>query len=294
VRFFILDERQVWHGPAIQAARRRGYLARRIFAGEESRGPGIGFIRPHADPGRLPQNRLDFQVMAERLTMIQDAAQVEVYENKSEQVRRWGSWMPETWRFTDSAKALAFAATVSLPIVSKADVGASSRNVWVFTDRVKLMEHVRTLFGPGIEVNHCSGGARSRQRGFVLLQRFIPHQVTWRVNAIGRARAIFKRYCYPDKPVAQTGNVEPVMALDAETESLLAYADAFFEAAGTRWCAIDILRDGDDWKLLETSLAWPWPSPGECNRAPLLRSEQGRVWGEVWDAMFDEIEAGAW
>jgi len=39
VRFFILDERQVWHGSAIQAARRRGYLARRILAGEEACGP---------------------------------------------------------------------------------------------------------------------------------------------------------------------------------------------------------------------------------------------------------------
>lgn len=298
MRFWILDTRETWHGPAIEAGNRRGYEGKRIIRGSEVQGPGIGFIRPHADPVELRMNHQDFDLMASQLTMIQDRQQIRVYESKSAQLALWREWMPDTWRFESEADAMAFAETASYPIVSKADVGASSINVRIIPDRQRLIEHIAQIFSSGIDVNHCAGGpggrlVKTRQQGYVILQRFIPHDTTWRVNAIGNARAIFKRYCYQDRPVAQTGNVEPVMRLDAETESLLDYADRWFAHAETKWCAIDVLKDGNQWRFLECSLAWPWPSPGACNQAPLFRSK-GRRWLEIWDCMFDEIEAGAW
>lgn len=294
MKFYVLDERDVWHVAAIEAATRHGHEGRRIKHGHEVKESGLGFIRPHADPKRLKANRDDYALMSTHLKMIQDWTQVDVYEDKSAQFMRWREWMPETWRFESQREAIQLANKYSdYPIVSKADVGASSKNVRILKDQNEFVQHIAAAFGTGIVVNHCSGGAQSRQKGYVLLQRFIPHQVTWRVNAIGNTRAIFKRYCYPDRAVAQTGNVEPVMDLDAETESLLEFADSFFAHAGTKWCAIDILKDGDKWRLLETSLAWPWPSPGACGEAPLFRSN-GRRWKQIWDCMFDEIEAGAW
>jgi glutathione synthase/RimK-type ligase-like ATP-grasp enzyme len=230
--------------------------------------------------------------MAAHLTMIQDVDQVMLYEDKSGQFAKWGDWMPDTWRFTNEADALAFAETAELPIISKADVGASSKNVRVITHRDQLVRHIQLAFSTGIDVHHCAGGFKSLQVGYVLLQRFVQHDITWRVNAIGRGRAIFKRYNYPDKPLAQTGNVEPVMRKTKEINSLLRFADRFFEHGGTQWCAVDILKDGDEWKILETSLAWPWPSPGQCNEAPIFRT--GRVWSGMFEAMFDEVERGAW
>lgn len=299
MKFFILDERDVWWQAAISAAARHGHEGKRIFSGSEvTEGPGIGFIRTHAEPNRLKRNQTDFDLMSQHLTMIQDETQVRVYESKSAQFHLWSEWMPDTWRFCDESAALAFAESAELPIVSKADVGASSVNVRIIRDRRALIEHIQQAFGPGIVVDHCSGGPRgtttSKQRGYAILQRFIPHNVTWRVNAIGNCRAIFKRYCYADRPVAQTGNVEPVMQLNDETESLLEFADRWFAHAKTKWCAIDVLKDGDQWRFIECSLAWPWPSPGKCNDAPLFRSANGRVWAQMWDAMFDEYEAGAW
>lgn len=292
MKFFVLDERHVWHAAAIAAAARHGHEGRRIQSGAQVSAPGIGFIRPHADPRILRRNQDDYLMMSEHLAMIQDADQVRLYEDKSGQFRKWAAWMPETWRFADEEEALAFLGEAPYPLVSKADVGASSVNVRILADRTSAEAHVRQLFGRGIPVNHCAGGARSMQRGYALLQRFIAHSATWRVNAIGRRRSIFRRFCYPDRPVAQTGNVEPVMQLDAESESLLEFAEQFFAAAATRWCAIDVLRDGDHWRLLETSLAWPWPSPGKCNEAPIFGS--GRRWIEMFDVMFEELEAGAW
>lgn len=298
--FWILDEREVWWRSAIEAAERHGYTGKRIRSGDQVNFElgGVGFIRPHANPDILRRNQIDDAVMRERCDLvIQDRTQVELYENKSGQFRLWGDWMPNTWRFEHRAAAIDFVRTADYPLVSKADVGASSRNVRILRNRREAERHIQALFGPGVLVDHCSGGRRggqykSRQRGYALLQQFIPHNVTWRVNAIGDARAIFKRYCYPDRPVAQTGNVEPVMELDAETESLLEYADRFVEECGSKWLAIDVLKDGDQWKLLETSLAWPWPSPGRCNEGTIFRS--GRVWIDMFDVMFQELERGAW
>lgn len=291
MNFWILDERNVWFKGAIEAAARAGHRGHRIQRGEQA-GEGIGFIRCHAIPEVLQRNHRDFEVMSSRCQMIQDVHQVMLYEDKSGQFDKWSRWMPDTWRFTDPDTAMAFAQTADLPIVSKADVGASSRNVRILTHRDQLERHIELAFGPGIEVHHCAGGFKSRQKGYLLLQRFIPHEVTWRVNAIGEGRAIFKRYNYRDRPVAETGNVEPVMEMTKEIKSLLSFANIFFKQAGTHWCAVDILKDGNKWKILETSLAWPWPSPGQCNEAPIFGTR--RKWIQMFDAMFDEYERGVW
>jgi len=228
------------------------------------------------------------------LTMIQDDAQIELYEDKSGQFDRWAEWMPATWFFMDEGAAQAFIASAEFPLVSKADVGASSINVRILKTLDEAQRHVAKLFGDGIWVHHGANCPQTKQKDYVLLQRFIPHKITYRVNAIGDARAVFYRYCYPDRPVAQTGNVEPAFDMTDELDSLLEYSDRVFAAIGSKWCALDILKDVDgSWKLLETSLAWPWPSPGECNRGTIFRSK-GRKWIEMFDVMFDELERGAW
>jgi hypothetical protein len=303
MRLYVLDPRETWHGPLIRAAAARGYDAKRIYSGDEVQDAGFGFIRCHADPKVLPKNRADFERMSQVLTMVQDRAQVQVYEDKSEQFRRWGRFMPRTWRICEKGLALEL---VSHPerydtpeaLVSKADVGASSLNVRVLKTRREQIAHIKQVFGGGVPVNHCSGGRGGRhvttlQRDYVILKEFIPHTVTWRVNIVGRQWAIFKRFCYPDKPVAQTGNVEPVIKLTDETESLLEYAQEVVSAIDTRWCALDILQSSSGWRMLETSLAWPWPSPGDCMQAPFF-GETKRTWKDIWELLLDEIEAGVW
>ena len=292
--FWIIDEREIWHASACRAAREHGYQAKRIRTGYEVDGEGIGFIRPHADWRVLPRNRVDFDLMRQSLTMIQDPEQVRLYEDKSGQFAKWGDWMPDTWRFTDLESALAHLEHSDYPTVSKADVGASSVNVRILKTKAEAAAHVKQLFGTGIKVNHGAQCPLTLQKGYALLQRFIPHKDTYRVNAMGDARAVFFRHCYPDRPVAQTGNVDPAYEMTDELESLLEYSDRFFSHAGTKWCALDVLKDTDgSWKLLETSLAWPWPSPGDCDNGTIFRSGR-KKWIQMFEVMFDEIERGAW
>lgn len=293
MNFDILDERNVWFEAAIAAAERHGHLGRRIKRGSHAIGPGIGFIRPHADPAVLEQNQEDYRLMCDAgLTMIQDPEQVAVYEDKSAQWQFWHKWMPTTWRHCSLEAALNFADDWphDATIVSKADEGASSVNVRILQGRDALIRHIEQVFGRGVKVNPCSGGELILQSDYVLLQEFIPHQITWRVNLIGEQMAGFKRYCYPDKPVAQTGNTDPIMEMDDEVDSLFTFASVVGKDIGTKWCAFDILRAESGWKLLETSLAWPWPGVGK--QAPFFGTN--RRWGEMWDVMFDEFDRGVW
>jgi len=306
--FTMLDERGNWYGPALDTAKARGYSISHIKRGFEvtQKGSvGLGFIRPHAIPSILELNHLDYLQMAERLTMVQDFRQIELYDDKSAQFWAFSKWMPQTWRFERVEPALAFARSFPVEgtwIVSKADVGASSKNVRILRNRNDLLNHVRLVFGKGIEVDHCAGGgpngkhAKSKQKGYVLLQEFIPNDYTWRVNAIGRGRAMFKRFNGPEGK-AQTGNVEPVMDYDGATvQSILTFANGIFATIDTKWCALDILHDVNTGRLylLETSVGWPWPSPGDCDNAPFVGVEALYRWRNMWDLMLDEYEAGVW
>ena len=298
--FVILDERDIWHAAAIEAAARAGYQGQRIFSGEfdfgaEGMTGDVGFIRPHADWRKLPANRADYASMVEAgLTMIQDQAQIDVYEDKSAQFRKWFDLMPETWLHTDADAAMGFLDFAPFPLVSKANEGASSTNVRILKDKAEAQKHIAQLFGDGILVHHGANCPKTRQKGYALLQRFIPHSITYRVNAIGGCRAVFFRSNYPDKPVAQTGNTVAAYAMTDELESLLEYADRVLDAIGSKWCALDILKDVDgSWKLLETSLAWPWAADSYAD-ATMFRSTKGRKWKDLFDVMFDEYQAGAW
>jgi len=285
VRLSVLDARAVWHGPLIGAATARGWDARRIFDASDAEAGGYGFIRPHAVPHVLLEHQAIDAELRGSLTMVQDRAQVAAYENKTEQWRRWGHLMPDTWLVTDRNAI----PDCDFPIVSKANEGASSVNIRILRDRAALDQHADSVFGAGVAVNCCADGASTVQRGYLLLQRYIPHDITFRVNAVGRRLVGFERRNYPDRPVAQTGNVSPMMVPD---ESLLDYARMVAATISSKWVALDILRDGAGWKLLETSLAWPWPSPGACAQAPFFGTR--RTWSELWDVLIDELEAGVW
>jgi glutathione synthase/RimK-type ligase-like ATP-grasp enzyme len=286
MRVFALDAKGHWF-PALEIAMKRvGGSASRVESWDG--GDGFGFVRPSPHPETLRKHQGIYRELARKLKMVQDADHIEHYEDKSKQFALYSKWMPQTWRFTTLDSALEMLEQATYPLVSKANEGSSSRNVRVLYSVDEATRLARAIFNGGIPVD--LGHSDGRQQGYMLLQEFIPHRITYRVNAIGSGRAIFFRYCHPDKPLAQTGNVEPCDVLDDEMESLLAWSDAFFEDARTKWAGIDVLKQGDTWKLLETSLAWPWPSPGRCNEGPIFRTRHR--WLGMFDVLAEDIARG--
>ena len=280
----IFDSRDVWHSHIISAAGRAGLSAKRI-TGLDDIVDGVGFIRTH--PAHLAEHISLDAALRERMPMVQDREQVEVYENKTEQWLRWGDHMPETWLYHTIESAMSYDG--GFPVMSKANEGASSVNVRFIKSRDEYEAHVREAFGPGISVSRCTGNSYTKQIGYLFLQRFIPHDRTYRVNIIGNRMAIFERFNYPDKPMAQTGNTNGVKQFTALHDSLIDYAGMIGHNIGSKWVALDILRDGDEWRLIETSLAWPWTTK-DYQDVPFIG---GGYWGELWDVLFAELDAGS-
>jgi hypothetical protein len=129
------------------------------------------------------------------------------------------------------------------------------------------------------------------QKGYLIWQEFIPHTVTWRVAIAGSKINIYKRFCYPDRPMAAPSKVvptEPVTAWTPQMESLADFSQRFFRFAGTKWCAIDVLETPAGWRLLETSLAW-----ARCKRAAEFKFMDSKHSLATQHALLiEEIEAG--
>jgi len=280
-----------WHDALLLEAEARGFNVKRVHHARHITEPGYFFARlPMRQPELTAQRDKVRGIMSLReVRSIQDEQQITVYENKLAQTALFSKWMPTTHALMTTDDALGALDMMTFPFISKSAVGASSQNVRLIETREQAFEEVRLAFKTrGIPT---SRGFKP-QRGYLIWQRFIPHEVTYRVNIIGRQFAIFKRFCYGNRPMAQTGNVEPVMELTPQYVSLIQFAEHIAKVIGTKWCAFDILESPDGWKLLETSIGWPWPSPGDCNKGAFFFSTH--KWAGMFKVLLDEIEEGVW
>jgi hypothetical protein len=75
-----------------------------------------------------------------------------------------------------------------------------------------------------------------------------------------------------------------------ETVSLLKFCNNFFDVAGTKWVAIDVLKTPDgEWKLLETALGW---ARGDVACGNFFVYDTKRSLLTQHDLLIDEMEAG--
>lgn len=249
-----------------RAAQARGHTAALFSSAAEieiravqSEAGCFGFTRLHQYLPRLTAERELALHLGRRIPLVQDAVQIQVYEDKIAQAGLWGKWMPHTTVAFSRGQAEFDADLRDYPFISKSQQGSASHNVRLIQTRDAAQREIDAVFGgEGLFVK--AGPLAPRQKGYVLWQDFIPHEVTWRVAVAGRFLHVYKRRNYADRPMAAPSKVvptQPIASVDAEIESLCEFSRAFFAHAGTKWCAIDVLKTLDgQWRLLETSLAW--------------------------------------
>lgn len=281
-----------WGREVETAALKRGHKATRFTRQEQVGGEGYLFARRRQFPPLYEEDELRLGPLwssRQYLRFVQDRQQWLCYEDKILQYALYREWLPETLVFAAEAAAIEGLNHLTFPLVSKASVGSSSVNVRILSDRAAAEQEIKLAFGQGLPIRR--GPFDTLQLGYLLWQEFIPHSITWRVTAVGGKRHVYKRFCYPDKPVAAPAKVvatEPAPMSD-EVESLLEFSNRFFAQAGTRWCAIDVLKAPSGWRLLETSLAWARGDDAAGNAkfygTPYSLNTQA-------DLLVSEIEAG--
>ena len=287
-RLWCYADSQGWGQGLYAAAVHRGWDAA-MFDENDVISGGIAFVHMHHAPDvRAKHKRLMEKLHAARIRLVPDIWSARLYDDKVEQARVFGKWMPATYYCDKADIASRLVDELRYPIISKAREGASSHNVRLLQDADAARAEIEKVFGGGgIKLRYGQ-----RQTGYLLWQDFVAgNQYDIRVIAIGEQRLLLRRYNRDDRPMASgSGRIEPINNLaDPIFGSAFAFADSFFKAEGLKWCGIDIVFDHEAqrWRLLETTVGWTLHGYFDCMFFP-----DGRMGTDIWDVVIDEIERG--
>lgn len=271
-----------------QVGRARGHDVRLFKRAAEVDQPGYVFMRLDQRQPRLDFDRQQASelLLHGELKFIQDAGQIYAYEDKVKQAVWWSQFMPETVVLHSPASARAYAFMAKYPLMSKSAVGSASHNVRLLQDEQTALREIEVVFSKtGMPVS------LGRQQGYWLVQQFVPHNVTYRVTAVGTKRHIYQRFNFKDRPMAAPSALIPTQPLPrgALAERLLEFSNRVFAALETKWCAIDVIDTPEKTYMLETALGWARGNDASGN-APFY----GTKWSlnTQHELLLDEMEAG--
>ncbi|MCC5849011.1 MAG: hypothetical protein JJU29_13070 [Verrucomicrobia bacterium] len=120
------------------------------------------------------------------LTVYPRYAETRLYEDKV----RTAAWLrendiphPATRVFEREEDARTYAESAPLPLLVKTRLGAMASGVWIVRERSQLVRLIRKAFGKGLlaDYRHRS----EREKGFILLQEYLPVVSEWRLVRIG-------------------------------------------------------------------------------------------------------------
>jgi hypothetical protein len=158
--------------------------------------------------------------------------------------------------------------------VGKINIGASGKGVKIFRDRIHLEKYIQTAFKNGLHQewgpNLKMGGYKSRiinvlknpeiikrklsiyrkvyneiQRGYVILQEYVPHQFEWRVVRIGDSYFGHQKVKQRDKASGTKGIDYIAPPID-----LLNFIKGICDRFGFKCMAIDLFEDGNGGYLI--------------------------------------------
>jgi hypothetical protein len=162
-----------------------------------------------------------------------------------EKKRRMAYWLaahgvphPRTRVFYDREEARERLGSVDLPIVIKTDNGASSKGVFVLRDRREALRLADRAFRRGIALK---GWERSdRQRGYLIVQDFVPHDVEWRI-----VRVEDDYVCRLKRRRGDFASGAGLLEWARPPEAMLDFVKATTDAGGFRNMAVDLLESAD-------------------------------------------------
>ena len=180
---------------------------------------------------QLYDERLSILVNELKLPAFPTLPEVLIYENK----RYFSFWLdahdlphPDTRVFYDRKEAERFISSCKFPIVGKMNIGASGHGVEILKDKTAAEKYIDEVFakgktsktGPNLKkgkllkrvVNKLSNPKEIAnrlkiysaitsdvQKGFIIMQEYIPHKFEWRVVRIGDSFFAHKKLLKKDK-----------------------------------------------------------------------------------------------
>jgi len=237
--------------------------------------PNICLLKPSGKTSlfrQLYQERVEIIANDLNYKVFPSYDEVRIYENK----RYFSYWAkansishPKTWVFYHKDEAINFSKSCTYPIVAKLNIGASGNGVEVIKTETDLNSYINKAFAEGISsrtgpklgkgnllgrlwsklthprqlVNRLktySQIATDKQKGFVILQDFIPHNFEWRVVRIGDSFFAHKKIKVGEKAsgTLKKGYENPPLRL-------LDFAKQLTDKFNFRSVAVDIFEDSE-------------------------------------------------
>lgn len=196
-------------------------------------------------------------------------AEISLHENK----RFLSYWLqaneiphPLTYVFYNPNEADAFIKKTSFPIVGKMNIGASGKGVTIFRHYFEIKDYnqkafsegIRQAWGPNLRmgsywhrlINLIKNPERiikrlqvynklynEKQKGFIILQEYVPHSFEWRVVRIGDSYFAHKKVKHGDKASGTKG-----ILYNLPSDDLLNFVRNTCEKFGFNCMAIDLFE----------------------------------------------------
>lgn len=238
--------------------------------------PDILLLKPSGKTSifrTLYQERLEILTRDLNYQTLPTYDEVRIYENK----RFFAYWAsanqlphPATWVFYSKKESVEFSKSCNFPVVTKQNIGASGNGVQIINNRKELISYINNAFTKGVSSNtgpNLNKGkiftrllskllhpkqlinrlstysqiAADKQKGFVLIQQFIPHNFEWRVVRIGDSFFAHKKLKVGEKAsgTLKKGYENPPI-------KLFKFVNEVTERFNFRSVAVDIFEDNAD------------------------------------------------
>ena len=278
------------------AARQRGHDAHLFRKASEVDAEG-GFLFYRMEQQNMGDQRPDNLCLLDRpgiIGIVKREAVLE-YENKVYQCKKFPTFVPQSILVNKEINAEKVARVLGFPFVSKSRSGSGSAAVRIIPDMLTALQEAEIVFNRGLHV------AREVQEGYLLWQKFLTgNDYSYRVVRIGSYYWMLRVFNRKHTPLASgSGSYEPVIPRSNEEFDVLDKAVKFFDAADTRWCGIDLLRDPSDgdWRVLETTLAWDMQKRGSNADCQVfdkdgVLTEPAWIGAHQFEILLNELERG--
>ena len=244
-------------------------------------GPEVCLLKPSGITSNfrtLYQERVDILVNDLKLKVYPSYNELRLYENK----RFLAYWLrthlvphPKTWVLYDRNEAMKLISQLELPIVGKINIGASGNGVRILKTRECLNNYVETAFSKGLvsntgpklgkgkifyrllcmltnpsvlinRVKTYKAISEDRQIGFIILQKYIPHDFEWRVVRIGNSFFAHKKIKIGEKA---SGTL--IKEYDNPPLSLLDFVKKITDNFAFYSVAVDVFETSDSYLVNE-------------------------------------------
>jgi glutathione synthase/RimK-type ligase-like ATP-grasp enzyme len=297
MKLYCFDDKQSsWGRMLFIAARQRGLDAVLFKHSRDIIEPGYVFFR--LEQRHVDEQREQALIILDKpgIIGIQNREDILEYEDKVYQVSKYGHWFPTSWVVEDFKDVEDAIDGLGYPIVSKSRTGSGSAAVRLITTEMQATVESLAVFRRGLRTD------RELQEGYLLWQKFLPgNEYSYRVVRISDWYFMLRVYNRDGVALASgSGKFEPVIPDTAEDIIVLNTAVKFFEWAKTKWCGVDMLydRDANEWKIIETTLAWNLHSRGANVDCPFFDAN-GYLPSAAWtgahqfEVLLRELETGA-